>query len=98
MEWFGFWLLFVLIFLLLPVGYGWGYQKWGAPPYPYYYRSRRRRGSAPADPYRARRAGEGYPSDVVVSDEENDTWGFLGDVVWIALAIAVGWLLLAWIL
>lgn len=35
--WFVFWMLFVVILLLLPLSYGWGYRGWG-PPYPRAYR------------------------------------------------------------
>lgn len=87
MEWFWLWILFVFIFLLIPVGYGWGYRGWGRP-YPTYYRSRRA-GTAGTPAYDERR--------VDVADEET-SWGILADVVWIGFAIAVIWLLLAWLL
>ncbi|MCC7418523.1 MAG: hypothetical protein IT176_15415 [Acidobacteria bacterium] len=38
--WVWWWLAFVIIFFLLPLGYGWGYRGWG-PPY-------RRKGRPPA--------------------------------------------------
>lgn len=34
------WMAFMFIFLLSPVGYGWGYRRWG-PPYPTYIQRRR---------------------------------------------------------
>ena len=37
------WIAFMFIFLLPPLGYGWGYRGWG-PPYPRYMQ--RRRGQA----------------------------------------------------
>ena len=90
MEWFWFWMIFVLVFLLLPLGYGWGYRRLG-PPYPSYYGRRRSRGSAVPAP-------EAYPEGRVATREvESDSWGVMGDLVWVALAIALGWLLVAWI-
>src|SRR5277367_4650297 len=44
-TWWFFWLAFMFIFLLPPVGYGWGYRGWG-PPYPRHIQ--RRRGEAAA--------------------------------------------------
>lgn len=35
-----FWMGFMFVFLLSPVGYGWGYRGWG-PPYPRYLQRRR---------------------------------------------------------
>jgi hypothetical protein len=34
------WMIFILLFLVSPIGYGWGYRKWG-PPYPRYIQRRR---------------------------------------------------------
>ncbi len=34
------WMVFILIFLVPPLGYGWGYRRWG-PPYPRYIQRRR---------------------------------------------------------
>jgi uncharacterized membrane protein len=34
------WLVFLFMFLVAPVGYGWGYRGWGAP-YPRYMQQRR---------------------------------------------------------
>ena len=33
MFWFWWWLIFMLLFFFVPLGYGWGYRRWG-PPYP----------------------------------------------------------------
>jgi hypothetical protein len=38
--WWIIWLAFMVLFLLTPVGYGWGYRQWG-PPYPRYIQHRR---------------------------------------------------------
>ncbi len=92
MEWFWFWMIFVFIFLLLPFGYGFGYRRLGAP-YPSYYARRRtlRSTTVPAvEADRERRA-------VQTQEADSATWGILGDVVWIALVIAVGWLVVAWV-
>lgn len=34
------WLVFLFLFLVAPLGYGWGYRGWG-PPYPRYVQRRR---------------------------------------------------------
>lgn len=40
-SWWLLWLVFIVIFLVPPIGYGWGYRRWG-PPYPRYIQRRRR--------------------------------------------------------
>jgi hypothetical protein len=52
-PWWFLWMLFMVVFLVTPVGYGWGYRGWG-PPYPRYIQGRRARraeagGSVPYD-------------------------------------------------
>lgn len=78
--WWWWWIGFVLIFFVLPLGYGWGYRGWG----PWY---RRRR-----DGTRTRanlgRASDGSPDGLESSDVG---WGWLGIALWIVLLIAVGW-------
>lgn len=39
--WWWLWLAVVIFLLLIPLSYGWGYRRWGAP-YPRAYRGRRR--------------------------------------------------------
>jgi hypothetical protein len=39
-SWWLLWMLFMFVFLLTPIGYGWGYRGWGAP-YPSYIQRRR---------------------------------------------------------
>ena len=39
-TWWLLWMVFIFIFLVPPIGYGWGYRKWG-PPYPRYIQRRR---------------------------------------------------------
>jgi hypothetical protein len=39
-SWWFLWMIFMLMFLVPPVGYGWGYRGWG-PPYPRYVQRRR---------------------------------------------------------
>ncbi len=43
-SWWWLWGVFLLVFLLPPVGYGWGYRGWG-PPYPRYIQRRRAAGT-----------------------------------------------------
>jgi hypothetical protein len=44
-SWWLFWLFFMFLFLVPPVGYGWGYRGWG-PPYPRFIQRRRARQAA----------------------------------------------------
>ncbi len=92
MEWFWFWMIFVFIFLLLPLGYGWGYRRLGAPYPSYYARTRTLRGTTVPP-----READLEPRAVRAQQTESEMWGILGDVVWIAAVIAVGWLVVAWI-
>lgn len=39
-SWWFLWMVFILVFLVPSVGYGWGYRRWG-PPYPRYIQRRR---------------------------------------------------------
>jgi hypothetical protein len=39
-SWWFLWMLFMFVFLVPSLGYGWGYRRWGAP-YPRYIQSRR---------------------------------------------------------
>lgn len=39
-SWWLLWLVFIVLFLVPPLGYGWGYRRWG-PPYPSYIQRRR---------------------------------------------------------
>jgi hypothetical protein len=39
-SWWFLWMIFMLVFLVTPMGYGWGYRGWG-PPYPSYFQRRR---------------------------------------------------------
>lgn len=78
-AWWWLWLLFLLVFLLPPVGYGWGYRRWG-PPYPRFIQ--RRRGRRAAD------LGGAAPFD-------HHAWGWGGDLVWTVLFIWIFWALAA---
>lgn len=93
MLWIYWWLLFVLLILVLPLGYGWGYRGWGAP-YPTYYR--RRRTAVGADPA-ADRLG-GHEERVVDPDDpaarEAAGWGVAADVLWVVAVVALVWLLI----
>jgi hypothetical protein len=74
-SWLLLWMVFLFIFLLPPIGYGWGYRRWG-PPYPRYIQRRRAQraaavgGSASFDHY---------------------SWGWGGDFVWMMLSIWMIW-------
>ncbi|MHB8874992.1 MAG: hypothetical protein ACYC8T_15010 [Myxococcaceae bacterium] len=66
----------MLLFLVPPVGYGWGYRGWGAP-YPSYVQRRRGRQAASAN---------GDPSTF-----DHQSWGWAGDFVWTVLLIGSIW-------
>jgi hypothetical protein len=78
-SWWWLWIVFIIVFAISPIGYGWGYRGWG-PPYPRYLQ--RRRGS--------RAAGSGQP---VLMDHY--AWGWGGDFVWLMVIIALCWFLAA---
>ena len=69
------WMVFILLFLVSPIGYGWGYRKW-RPPYPRYIQ--RRRG------IRAATAGE---SSILI----HQAWGWGGDFVWAMVFVGLLW-------
>jgi hypothetical protein len=69
--WWWWWLAFLVIFFLLPLGYGSGYRRWG----PWY---RRRPTVSP-----------------IASGETDVGWGAIGIVMWVALIIAIIWLIAA---
>jgi hypothetical protein len=69
------WLVCMFIFLVPPVGYGWGYRSWGAP-WPRYIQ--RRRGD--------RAASSGTPSTF-----DHHSWGWGGDFVWAVLLVGMLW-------
>jgi hypothetical protein len=73
--WWFVWVAFMFVFLVAPMGYGWGYRGWG-PPYPRYIQ--RRRGSTAA-------ANGGNPAF------DHHSWGVAGDLMWIALIVGTVW-------
>jgi hypothetical protein len=74
-SWWFLWLAFMFIFLIPPIGYGWGYRGWG-PPYPRYVQ--RRRGQAAVL--------DGGPSNF-----NHHSWGWGGDFIWVMFFIGVLW-------
>jgi hypothetical protein len=69
------WLLFMLFFLVTPVGYGWGYRRWG-PPYPRFIQHRRWQ--------RAGSMGDSRTSF-------HHSWGLAGDIMWMLFLIGLFW-------
>jgi hypothetical protein len=65
----------MFLFILTPVGYGWGYRGWG-PPYPRYIQ--RRRALRASDP------GTSAPFD-------HHAWGRGGDLIWTVLLVGIFW-------
>jgi hypothetical protein len=67
----------MLLMLVPPIGYGWGYRGWG-PPYPSYFQRRRERGLLQAGVRPA------------ISPR---SWGFAGDAVWAVFGLSTLWVL-----
>jgi len=78
-TWWVLWMVFMFVFLVTPISYGWGYRGWGAP-YPRYIQRRRTK--------RATANGEVMTSNQLA-------WGLLGDLVWMVVIIAFVWAALA---
>jgi hypothetical protein len=74
-SWWMMWMLVMFLFLVTPVGYGWGYRGWGAP-YPRYIQRRRGQQAAAA----------GGPAEV-----DHHAWGWGGDLVWLVLLVGLLW-------
>jgi hypothetical protein len=74
-SWWWLWMIFMFFFFVTPVGYGWGYRRWG-PPYPRYIQRRR-----------SRRAGD-IPDSAPF---DHHAWGWGGDFVWLAFFIGMLW-------
>jgi hypothetical protein len=75
-SWVLWWMIFMLLFFATPIGYGWGYRKWGAP-YPRYIQRRR---------------GQKASADGNSTDFDHESWRWGGDLVWLAFLIGVIWL------
>jgi hypothetical protein len=69
------WLAIMLMLLVPPLLYGWGYRDWG-PPLPRYFQKRRAKRAA------ARGASPTF---------DHHAWGSGGDLFWMALLIATFW-------
>jgi hypothetical protein len=104
--WWGF-LAFILVFLFLPLMFGWSNRGWG-PPYPTYYRRRSDRRNAllrepPAasDPYTGRTYGSGDPAyggtPLKTGLGAGSRWSWLADAFWIGLLIVIGWAIYLWV-
>lgn len=69
------WMILMLLFWVLPMGYGWGYRGWG-PPYPRYIQRRREAHAA---------ASDGSPTF------NHQAWGWGGDFVWLVVLVGAFW-------
>jgi len=74
-SWWLFWMACMVLFLCIPLGYGWGYRRWGLP-YPSYIQRRRH----------ARAIAAGGTSAF-----NHLSWGRTGDLVWLVLIIGMLW-------
>jgi hypothetical protein len=78
-TWWSLWIVFLVVFLLSPVSYGWAYRGWG-PPYPRYIQ--RRRGARAA-------------ADSGSAPFDHHAWGWGGDFIWMVLFIWIFWFIAA---
>ena len=69
------WTAILMIFLVTPIGYGWGYRGWG-PPYPSYVQRQRSQRAL---------AGGGQ------ADFNHQAWGWGGDLLWVVLLFWTCW-------
>ena len=74
-TWWILWFVLMLV-LLMPVGYGWGYRGWG-PPVPTYVQRRRMQQAA---------------SSSGSTSFNHTAWGWRGDLAWVFFAVAMFWL------
>ncbi len=81
------WMAFIVLFLLAPVGYGWGYRGWGAP-YPRHIQRRRANTQ--------RESTSGRPSSDAVVSFDHHAWGWGGDFVWTVMVIGLVWAVIVW--
>lgn len=80
-TWWLLWMVFMFVFLVPSLGYGWGYRRWG-PPYPRYIQRRR-----------SQRAT--FTSGSTMFNHQS--WGLGGDLVWAVLLIGVFWTVAAFL-
>ncbi|MEO6950889.1 MAG: hypothetical protein ABI321_03670 [Polyangia bacterium] len=64
-------MILLFVFIVPPVGYGWGYRGWGAP-YPRYLQQRRAARAAAA-------SGD--------ASFDHQSWGWGGDVIWMICSV-----------
>lgn len=74
-SWWLWWTVFMFVFLVSPLSYGWSYRGWG-PPSPRYIQRRR-----------ARNAVDSNQSATF----DHQAWNWRGDAVWVMLFIATFW-------
>lgn len=74
-SWWLIWMAAMFLFLVPPIGYGWGYRGWGAP-YPRFIQ--RRRGQ--------QAAATGGSAEL-----NHHSWGWGGDFVWGVFFIGLLW-------
>jgi hypothetical protein len=75
--WISWWIVWVVMFMFLvpPIGYGWGYRGWG-PPYPSYYQRRRHQQAL------AMNGPSGY---------DHYSWSWGGDLIWLMFMVGACW-------
>jgi hypothetical protein len=78
-SWWLLWMVFMVLMIASPIGYGWGYRGWG-PPYPSYLQRRRSQqlaGRGVSDPFK------------------HESWGFGGDLLWFVFFVGLVWVVAA---
>jgi len=76
-SWWFVWMMIMFLFLVSPIGYGWGYRGWG-PPYPRYIQRRR---------------GQRAAANSATMQFDHHAWGRGGDFVWVVGIVGMVWLL-----
>lgn len=74
------WFAFMFVFLLPPIGYGWGYRGWG-PPMPGYIQRRR---------------GLSAKAGGATTTFDHHAWGRGGDVLWALMVVWMIWAIGTW--
>lgn len=100
----------IIVFVVLPLAWGWQNQQWG-PPYPTYYRRRhyartRSQGAVAPEPGTVEPHDPSLPpmSTRTVVDEREPLapypgyrWTWLADLLWLAVLAAIGWAFYLWV-
>lgn len=92
--WFWLWLLFVFLVLVVPLGYGMGHRRWSMP-YPGFFRRYLPSEMRPDDGVDARQDKDLAPRrETGAARQRPKKRGLRAGLFWVALVIAVVWLVI----